>query len=158
MRSSIPCDMENMIIIPKSPMLCPAEILTLWKCTVMPHFVQYLRYLPLASQIQTLQKELNSSLRRTLRIYGHDIALLADVGILPLRHIQTSSYPSCVSASEPPMQASFLFICSVYGRRYGALMHLPSPSRAGLCRRWVALTQIAFPMTLKCQSLYAWLE
>ena len=49
----------------------PGEILTLWKCTVMPHFVQYLRYLPLASQIETLQKEFNSSLRRTLRVYGH---------------------------------------------------------------------------------------
>ena len=60
----------------------PAQILTLWKCTVMPHVVQYLRYLPLASQIQTLQKELNSSLRR------HDVAFLADVGILPLRHVQ----------------------------------------------------------------------
>ena len=35
------------------------------------------------------QKELNSSLRRTLRVYGHDTALLADVGILPLRYIQT---------------------------------------------------------------------
>ena len=54
----------------------------------MPHFVQYLRYLPLASQIETLQKEFNSSLCCTLRVYGYDVALLADVEIPPFRHIQ----------------------------------------------------------------------
>ena len=43
---------------------------------------------PCLSDTHALQKELNSSLRRTLRVYGHDVALLADVGILPLRHVQ----------------------------------------------------------------------
>jgi len=70
-----------------------SEMLTLWKSAVLPHFTLYLRYLPLASQIHSLQKQLNSSLRRSLRVYGHDTALLADTGILPLRlvqHIQLS--------------------------------------------------------------------
>ena len=66
----------------------PTAILTLWKATVMPQFTLYLRYLRLDSQIQTLQKELNSSLRRTLRVYGIDQALLAEVGIPPLHYIQ----------------------------------------------------------------------
>ena len=70
-----------------------SEMLTLWKSAVLPHFTLYLRYLPLASQIHSLQKQLNSSLRRSLRVYGHDTALLADTGILLLRlvqHIQLS--------------------------------------------------------------------
>ena len=66
----------------------PSDILTLWKSTVMPHFTLYLRYLRLDSQIQSLQTELNNSLRRTLRVYGIDSALLTEVGILPLRYIQ----------------------------------------------------------------------
>lgn len=45
-----------------------SEVLTLWKATVVPHFTLYVRYLPLESQIQSLQKELKSSLRRTLRV------------------------------------------------------------------------------------------
>ena len=52
----------------------PSEILTLWKSTVMPHFALYLWYLPLDTQLKTFQRELNSSLRRTLRVYGRDLA------------------------------------------------------------------------------------
>jgi len=54
----------------------------------MPHFTLYLRHLRLDSQIQALQTELNSSLRRTLRVYGIDSAFWTKVGILPLRYIQ----------------------------------------------------------------------
>ena len=43
---------------------------------------------PWLSQLETLQKEVNSSLRRNLRVYGLDSALLVDVGILLLRRTQ----------------------------------------------------------------------
>ena len=53
----------------------------------MPHLLQNLRYLK-ENQVDSLQTTLNSSLKRTLHVYGHTTALCADMGIPPLRLTQ----------------------------------------------------------------------
>jgi hypothetical protein len=53
----------------------------------MPHILQNLRYLK-ENQVDSLQTTLNSSLKRTLHVYGHTMALCADMGIPPLRLTQ----------------------------------------------------------------------
>jgi hypothetical protein len=37
------------------------------------------------NQVESLQITLNSSLKRTLHVYGHTVALCADMGVPPLR-------------------------------------------------------------------------
>ena len=66
----------------------PSHLLQLWKSNVLPQFNNYLRYIPLDTQVRKLQSALNSSLCRTLRVYGHAVALLADTGLPPLVWVQ----------------------------------------------------------------------
>ena len=61
-----------------------SRIVQLWKSLVLPHFLLYLRYLP-EQQVDILQISLNRSLKRCLHVYGEDTAILADIGIPPLR-------------------------------------------------------------------------
>jgi hypothetical protein len=65
----------------------PTQTLNLWKACVLPHLLQNLRYLT-ESQVDSLQVTLNSSLKRTLHVYGHPVALCADMGVSPLRLTQ----------------------------------------------------------------------
>ncbi len=65
----------------------PTQTLNLWKACVLPHLLQNLRYLK-ESQVDSLQITLNSSLKRTLHVYGHTTALCADMGVPPLRLTQ----------------------------------------------------------------------
>ena len=51
------------------------KILQLWRSLVLPHFLQYLRYIPDEKQLKTLQTALNSSLSGSLHAYGHSEAL-----------------------------------------------------------------------------------
>jgi len=66
----------------------PTKVINLWKSCVLPHFLLYLQYIHLDSQIQKLQACLNRSLSSTLHVYGHATALLAEVGIPPLHITQ----------------------------------------------------------------------
>jgi hypothetical protein len=65
----------------------PTQALNLWKACVLPHLLQNLRYLK-ENHVDSLQVTLNSSLRRTLHVYGHTDALCTDMGVAPLRLIQ----------------------------------------------------------------------
>jgi hypothetical protein len=65
----------------------PTQALNLWKTCVLPHLLQNLRYLK-ENQAESLQVTLNSSLKRTLHVYGHTVALCADMGVPPLRLTQ----------------------------------------------------------------------
>ena len=65
----------------------PTQALNLWKACVLTHLLQNLRYLK-DNQVESLQITLNSSLKRTLHVYGHTSALCADMGVLPLRLTQ----------------------------------------------------------------------
>jgi len=67
----------------------PTQAINLWKACVLPHLLQNLRYLK-ENHVESLQITLNSSLKRTLHVYGHTTALCA-MGELPLRltqHVQ----------------------------------------------------------------------
>ncbi len=65
----------------------PTQALNLWKACVLPHLLQNLRYLK-ENQVESLQITLNSSLKRTLHVYGHTVALCTDMGVPPLRLTQ----------------------------------------------------------------------
>jgi hypothetical protein len=65
----------------------PTQTLNLWKACVLPHLLQNLRYLK-ENQVDSLQTTLNSSLKRTLHVYGHTTALCADMGVPPLQLTQ----------------------------------------------------------------------
>jgi hypothetical protein len=65
----------------------PTQTLNLWKACVLPHLLQNLRYLK-ETQVESLQITLNSSLKRLLHVYGHTLALCADMGVLPLQLTQ----------------------------------------------------------------------
>jgi len=58
------------------------------KSTVLPHFLQNLRYIQSTTDVAKLQTSLNLSLSRALHVYGDHIALLADTGVPPLNLIQ----------------------------------------------------------------------
>ena len=68
----------------KQSQLSPIQSLGLWKSVVLPHFLQNLRYIHRESDLAKMQTSLNKSLARTLHVYGHHTALLADAGIPPL--------------------------------------------------------------------------
>jgi len=68
----------------KQSQLSPIQSLGLWKSVVLPHFLQNLRYIHRESDLAKMQTSLNKSLARTLHVYGHHTALLADTGIPPL--------------------------------------------------------------------------
>ena len=58
------------------------------KSTVLPHFLQNLRYIQSTTDVTKLQTSLNLSLARALHVYGDHTALLADTGVPPLNLIQ----------------------------------------------------------------------
>ena len=72
----------------KRSQLTPTQSLCLWKSTVLPHFLQNLRYIQSTTDVTKLQTSLNLSLARALHVYGDHTALLADVGVPPLNLIQ----------------------------------------------------------------------
>jgi len=65
----------------------PTQTLNLWKACVLPHLLQNLRYLT-ENQVDSLEVTLKSSLKRTLHVYGHPVALCANMGVPPLRLTQ----------------------------------------------------------------------
>ena len=75
-------------MIKKCSQLTPTQSLGLWKSTVLPHFLQNLRYMQSTSNVTKLQTSLNLSLARALNVYGDHTALLADTGVPPLNLIQ----------------------------------------------------------------------
>jgi len=72
----------------KRSQLTPTQSLGLWKSTILPHFVQNLRYIQNTTDVTKLQTSLNLSLARALHVYGDHTALLADTGVPPLNLIQ----------------------------------------------------------------------
>jgi len=72
----------------KRSQLTPTQNLGLWKSTVLPHFLQNLRYIQSTTDVKKLQTSLNLSLARALHVYGDHTALLADTGVPPLSLIQ----------------------------------------------------------------------
>jgi len=56
-----------------------------WKSTVLPHFLQNLRYIQSTTDVAKLQTSLNLSLARALHAYGDHTALLVDTGVPPLK-------------------------------------------------------------------------
>ena len=61
----------------KRSQLTPTQNLDLWKSTVLPHFLQNLRYVQSTTDVKKLQTSLNLSLARALYVYGDHTALLA---------------------------------------------------------------------------------
>ena len=61
----------------------PTQALNLWKTCVLPHLLQNLRYLK-ENQAESLQVTLNSSLKRTLHVYGPTVTLCRYGRTLPL--------------------------------------------------------------------------
>jgi len=72
----------------KRSQLTPTQNLGLWKSTVLPHFLQNLRYIQSTTDVKKLQTSLNLSLARALHVYGDHTALLADTGVPPLSLVQ----------------------------------------------------------------------
>jgi len=68
----------------KRSQLTPTQNLGLRKSTVLPHFLQNLRYIQSTTDHKKLQTSLNLSLARALHVYGDNTALLADTGVSPL--------------------------------------------------------------------------
>jgi len=71
----------------KRSQLTPTQNLgpqVLLKSTVLPHFLQNLRYIQSTNNVAKLQTSLNLSLARALHVYGDHTALLADTGVPPL--------------------------------------------------------------------------
>ena len=69
----------------------PTQTLNLRKACALPHLLPNLRYVRKSLQKEppeSLQVTLNSSLKRTLHVYGHTVALCADMGVLSLRLTQ----------------------------------------------------------------------
>ena len=62
----------------------PTTPLQLWKSSVLPHCLLYLRYHHNPSHIDELQRDLNESLNRTMQVYGTHEGLVAETGTPPL--------------------------------------------------------------------------
>jgi len=58
----------------KRSQLIPTQNLGLWKSTVLPHFLQNLRYIHSTTDVAKLQTSLNLSLARALHVYGDHTA------------------------------------------------------------------------------------
>ena len=74
------------------------------KSTVLPHFLQNLRYIQSTTDVAKLQTSLNLSLSRALHVYGDHIALLADTGVPPLNLIQYTRLAQlhfCLTKTKP---------------------------------------------------------
>ena len=67
----------------KSSQLTLTQNLGLWKSTVLPCFLQNLRYIQSTTDVLKLQTSLNLFLVRALHVYGNHTALLADTGVPP---------------------------------------------------------------------------
>ena len=68
---------------------CPtSRILTLWKASVLPHFLLHLRYIPGDSLVAELQVALTRSVETCLHVYGEKTAILAETDIPPLHYTQ----------------------------------------------------------------------
>jgi len=74
----------------KHSQLTQTQNLGLWKCTVLPHFLQNLRYIQSTADVTKLQTTLSLSLARALHVYhpGDHTDLLADTGVPPLSLVQ----------------------------------------------------------------------
>jgi len=90
----------------KRSQLTPTQCLGLWKSTVLPHFLQNLRYIQITTDVTKLQTSLNLSLARALHVCGDHTALLADTGVPPLNLIQythlaqlTKTHPDTLPAT-----------------------------------------------------------
>ena len=66
----------------------PSRILTLWKASVLPHFLLHLRYIHDEALVSELQVALTRSLETCLHVYGEKTAILAETGIPPLHYTQ----------------------------------------------------------------------
>jgi len=83
-----------------------------WKSCVLPHFLNYLRYISAASQLQALQASLNRSLSTTLHVYAHPTALLAGADIPPLyitQNLQLAQFRFRLHSSPPATIEHFLW-------------------------------------------------
>ena len=69
----------------------PSRILTLWKSTVLPHYLLYLRYIPTRELVDNMQVAIPKSLETTLHVYGEKTAILIATGIPPLRDRRSTS-------------------------------------------------------------------
>jgi len=67
--------------------LNPTQNLGLWKSTVLPHFLQNLRYIQSTTDVAKLQTIFNLSLARAVHVYGDHTALLVDTAVPPLNLI-----------------------------------------------------------------------
>ena len=72
----------------KRSQLTPTQNLGLWKSTVLPHFLQNLRYIQSPTDVAKLQSSHNLSLARALHVYGDHTTLLVDTGFPTLNLIQ----------------------------------------------------------------------
>ena len=80
----------------KRSQLTPTQNLGLWKSTVLPHFLQNLRYVQSTADVKKLQTTLNLSLARALHVYGDHTVLLADTGV----SYNTPTLPNCTFSSQ----------------------------------------------------------
>jgi len=97
----------------KRSQLTPTQNLgpqVLLKSTVLPHFLQNLRYIQSTNNVAKLQTSLNLSLARALHVYGDHTALLADTGVPPLDLIQYTHLAQLQSQKHSLIP--FLLLCS----------------------------------------------
>jgi len=93
----------------KSSPFNPTQNLRLFKFTVLPHFLQNLRWFQSSSEVKKLMTSLNLSLLRALHVYAEDTALLADTDILPLTLIQYTHLAQ-IQFRPPPKHDLPLFL------------------------------------------------
>ena len=73
----------------------PSRILTLWKSTVLPHYLLYLRYITTRELADSMQVAMTKSLETTLHVYGEKTSILIETGIPPLhltQHVQLAQF------------------------------------------------------------------
>jgi len=96
----------------KRSQFTPTQSLGLWKSTVLPHFLQNLRYIQSTTDVTKVQTSLNLSLARALHVYGDHTTLLADTGVPPLNLIQYTHLPQlhfCLTKSHSDTLSATLF-------------------------------------------------
>jgi len=93
--------------------LTPTENFGLWKATVLPNFLQNLRYIHSDTDIKKMQTSPNLSLARVLHVYGDHTGLLADTGIPPLqltKYVHLAQLHSRLTITRPDTLPAPLFI------------------------------------------------
>jgi len=96
----------------KRSQLTPTQNLGLWKSTVLPHFLQNLRYIQSTTDVAKLQTSLNLSLARAVHVCGDHTALLVDTGVPPLNLIQYTHLAQlhfCFTKTQPDTLPATLF-------------------------------------------------